>query len=102
MYVILDHGHRVRSAYCHGSALHVEPGATVETGALVMESGNTGRSTGPHLHFGLRIAGRPIDPTPFRTVAAQSPATAPPDPAPAAGETDSVSPTVPAERDPEG
>jgi len=66
MHVIIDHGHRVRSAYCHGSAIHVERGARIDQGTHVMDSGNTGRSTGPHLHFGLRIAGRPVDPAPFR------------------------------------
>lgn len=65
-YVSVDHGHGVRTAYCHGEALHVERGQPVDRGQHVMDSGNTGRSTGPHLHFGLRIGGRPVDPGPFR------------------------------------
>lgn len=65
-YVVLDHGHGVTSNYCHGSALHVRRGDTVRQGETVMDSGNTGRSTGPHLHFGVRIHGRAIDPAPFR------------------------------------
>lgn len=65
-HVILDHGHRVRTAYCHGDALHVEKGAQVAQGDPILDSGNSGRSTGPHLHFGLRIGGRPVDPAPFR------------------------------------
>lgn len=65
-YIALDHGHGVRTAYCHGETLHVARGQQVERGALVMDSGSSGRSTGPHLHFGLRIGGRPVDPGPFR------------------------------------
>lgn len=65
-YVVLDHGHGVTSAYCHASELHVTERDTVERGALILASGSTGRSTGPHLHFGLRIRGRAVDPVPFR------------------------------------
>lgn len=65
-YVKLDHGHRVSTAYCHGEAMHVDKGQVVTQGQLVLASGNTGRSTGPHLHFGLRIGGRAVDPAPFR------------------------------------
>ena len=65
-YVVLNHGHGVTSNYCHGDALHVQRGDTVKAGQHVMDSGNTGRSTGPHLHFGVRIHGRAIDPAPFR------------------------------------
>lgn len=69
-YVKLDHGHGVSSAYCHGDLRRVEQGARVGRGDHVMDSGNTGRSTGPHLHFGLRVRGRPVDPAPFRVRAA--------------------------------
>lgn len=64
-YVKLDHGHGVSSAYCHGETLRVARGDRVGRGQHVMDSGNTGRSTGPHLHFGLRIKGRAVDPAPF-------------------------------------
>jgi len=77
-HVIIDHGHRVRSAYCHGDALHVAKGGRVGRGEHVMDSGNTGRSSGPHLHFGLRIGGRPVDPGPFREIAARAVVTAAP------------------------
>lgn len=69
-HVILNHGHRVTSAYCHGDDLRVKKGDRVARGAHILDSGNTGRSTGPHLHFGVRIAGRAIDPAPFRGRAA--------------------------------
>ena len=63
--VVIDHGHGVTTNYCHGDAVHVQPGEQVARGQLVMDSGNTGRSTGPHLHFGLRIHGRAVDPGVF-------------------------------------
>jgi murein DD-endopeptidase MepM/ murein hydrolase activator NlpD len=66
-HVVLDHGNRVSTAYCHASRLQVERGQAVARGDPLMESGNSGRSTGPHLHFGLRIGGRPVDPGPFRS-----------------------------------
>ena len=73
-HVILDHGHRVTTAYCHGDALRVTQGEQVERGQLILDSGNTGRSSGPHLHFGLRVAGRAVDPGAFRDRAAAAPA----------------------------
>lgn len=66
-YVILDHEGGISSAYCHMSALpDKQTGDRVERGENIGASGNTGRSTGPHLHFVLRVAGEPVDPAPFR------------------------------------
>jgi murein DD-endopeptidase MepM/ murein hydrolase activator NlpD len=65
-YVTIDHGHGVVSSYCHGSDWAAEHKSQVAQGQTVLVSGNTGRSSGPHLHFGLRIGGRPVDPAPFR------------------------------------
>ncbi len=65
-YVIVDHGHGVRTTYCHLSEALVTAGAAVERGALLGKSGNTGRSTGPHLHYIVRIAGDPVDPARWR------------------------------------
>ena len=53
--------------YAHLNATRVKPGATVKKGQIVGESGNTGNSTGPHLHFEMRdkirwTGGTPIDP----------------------------------------
>jgi murein DD-endopeptidase len=72
-YVVIDHGHGVRSSYCHLDVLEVEKGDHVGRGALIGLSGNTGRSTGPHLHFGVRIGRGTVDParlrrTPVETV----------------------------------
>ena len=71
-YVVVDHGFGVTTAYCHGSTLRVSAGQQVTRGQVVMDSGSTGRSTGPHLHFGLRIDGRATDPILFRRAAAGS------------------------------
>jgi murein DD-endopeptidase len=65
-YVVLDHGYGVRTSYCHLQTTPVEQGATVGRGETFALSGNTGRSTGPHLHYGIRIAGRWVDPERFR------------------------------------
>jgi murein DD-endopeptidase len=64
--VIVDHGRGVATAYCHNSRLLVAPGQRVEAGALVAESGTTGRSTGPHLHYQLELGQQPVDPLLFR------------------------------------
>jgi murein DD-endopeptidase len=68
-YVKLDHGHGVTTAYCHGAAFQVAKGQGVAQGELIMDSGNTGRSSGPHLHFGLRIDGHAVDPALLRSAA---------------------------------
>jgi hypothetical protein len=61
-YVVLEHGDALASVYCHASELLVRTGERVEAGQAIALVGSTGRSTGPHLHFGLRIAGTWIDP----------------------------------------
>jgi murein DD-endopeptidase MepM/ murein hydrolase activator NlpD len=65
-YLVLDHGNGVRTAYCHLDRHDVVQGAHVERGEAVALSGNTGRSTGPHLHYIVRIGGTPVDPERFR------------------------------------
>ena len=64
--LIVDHGRGVTTAYCHNQQLLVEEGAAVVRGAVIALSGNTGRSTGPHLHYQLELAERPVDPFAFR------------------------------------
>ncbi|MCA2981722.1 MAG: M23 family metallopeptidase [Myxococcaceae bacterium] len=64
--VIVDHGRGVTTAYCHNSRLLVTAGQHVEAGQAVSVSGNTGRSTGPHLHYQLELGRRPVDPLRFR------------------------------------
>jgi murein DD-endopeptidase MepM/ murein hydrolase activator NlpD len=60
--VLLDHGAGVESRYGHLQRVAVTRGQRVERGQLIGLTGNTGRSTGPHLHYEVRVDGRPVDP----------------------------------------
>lgn len=53
------------TVYAHLSALLVEPGLPVHAGTVLGREGSTGHSTGPHLHFEVRVAGTPVDPLPW-------------------------------------
>jgi len=63
--VIINHGSGVRTIYMHNSELLVSPGEEVARGDMISLSGNTGNSSGPHLHFQLEIDGVAVDPTIF-------------------------------------
>jgi murein DD-endopeptidase MepM/ murein hydrolase activator NlpD len=60
--VWLDHGWGVHSGYFHLTDIAVEPGAIVEQGELLGTIGATGRTTGPHLHWEVRVHGVPVQP----------------------------------------
>jgi murein DD-endopeptidase MepM/ murein hydrolase activator NlpD len=60
--IVLDHGRGERTLYAHLSAILVRPGQTVATGALIGRVGSTGFSTGPHLHFEVRVRNAATDP----------------------------------------
>ncbi|MBL8924578.1 MAG: M23 family metallopeptidase [Myxococcaceae bacterium] len=72
-YLVVDHGHGVTTAYLHNSRLLVDEGQLVSTGDVIAESGNTGRSTGPHLHYQLELSRVPVDPLLFRAPAPDPP-----------------------------
>lgn len=58
--VIVEHDNGDRTMYGHNSLVRVSPGEIVESGTVVAFSGNSGRSTGPHVHFELTTSGQPI------------------------------------------
>jgi murein DD-endopeptidase MepM/ murein hydrolase activator NlpD len=60
--VVIDHGNGVSTAYGHNTGVTVGVGQSVAQGQLIAYSGNTGHSTGPHIHFEVRINGAPVDP----------------------------------------
>ncbi len=60
--VVLDHGNGLSTAYAHNSSLARAVGQTVATGTVIAYSGNTGHSTGPHVHFEVRVGGAAVDP----------------------------------------
>jgi murein DD-endopeptidase len=64
--VVIDHGRGVSTLYCHNDALLVRNGQLVERGQIIARSGNSGLSTGPHLHYQLDLAGQPADPLRYR------------------------------------
>ena len=61
-YVMIDHGNGLSTLYGHNSQLLAQVGQTVEAGDIIARSGSTGRSTGPHLHFEVRINGERTNP----------------------------------------
>ncbi len=60
--VVIDHGGGFKTLYAHLSKVLVRPGQSVSAGGLIAVSGNTGMSTGPHLHFEIIVGGSPVNP----------------------------------------
>ena len=68
LFVVVDHGGAIQSLYFHFDKILVQQGDRVAKGQVVGLLGATGRVTGPHLHFGIRISGARIDPLEFMRV----------------------------------
>ena len=67
--VIIDHGHGVYTCYFHMSKFHVKESQDVKKGEVIGLSGSSGRVSGPHLHFGVRVGGEQVDPLHFIALA---------------------------------
>ncbi len=63
--IVIDHGDGLKTRYAHNSALCVKKGATVSQGQQIAKLGNTGRSTGPHLHFEILKNDKQVNPTAY-------------------------------------
>jgi murein DD-endopeptidase MepM/ murein hydrolase activator NlpD len=66
-YIIMAHGNNYQTMYAHLSLISVQQGALVNQGSKIGEVGNTGYSTGPHLHFAIYKNGRALNPLDFLT-----------------------------------
>ena len=64
-YVMINHGGGVYSVYMHASKLLCKVGEQVKQGQVIAKVGSTGYSTGPHLHFGIRVNGTYVNPTQY-------------------------------------
>ena len=66
-FIAIGHGGDLETRYGHLSRIAVSAGQRVSKGDLIGYVGSTGRSTGPHLHYEVRVAGMAVDPTPYMT-----------------------------------
>ncbi|NCP12009.1 MAG: M23 family metallopeptidase, partial [Sphingomonadales bacterium] len=67
--LMIDHGHGLNSAFLHCSKLYVREGQAVRRGQLIGEVGSTGRATGPHLHWSMKLGPARVDPRKLATPA---------------------------------
>jgi murein DD-endopeptidase MepM/ murein hydrolase activator NlpD len=64
-YIKIDHGNDYSTMYAHNSEIIARKGSQVKRGDVIAKLGNTGRSTGPHLHYEIKYKNRPINPAKF-------------------------------------
>jgi murein DD-endopeptidase MepM/ murein hydrolase activator NlpD len=76
-YVEIEHGNAIQTRYGHLSAMNVVSGQRVRQGEIIGFMGSTGRSTGSHLHYEVRIAGEPVNPNSFLAPVTPAPVTNP-------------------------
>ena len=65
----IDHGQGLTSIFMHLSRINVKEGDMIKPGQVIGTTGSTGASTGPHLHWGLYVNGKAVDPAPWRNTA---------------------------------
>jgi len=65
MLVVIDHGYGISTAFGHNSRILVKVGQRVRRGDLIANAGNTGRSSGPHVHYEVRLNGVPVNPNKY-------------------------------------
>ncbi|ABB43723.1 Peptidase M23B [Sulfurimonas denitrificans DSM 1251] len=68
MSILINHGDGIYTCYFHMSRFDVKEGQRVKKGELLGLSGDSGRVSGPHLHFGVRVGGKQVDPLHFMTL----------------------------------
>jgi murein DD-endopeptidase MepM/ murein hydrolase activator NlpD len=74
-YVEVEHGNAIQTRYGHLSAMNVMSGQRIKQGDIIGFMGSTGRSTGSHLHYEVRIGGEPVNPMSFLAPVAPAPVT---------------------------
>jgi murein DD-endopeptidase MepM/ murein hydrolase activator NlpD len=92
--VVIDHGHGVQTIYAHLSGFAVTEGQNVSRGDILGYVGSSGHSTGPHLHYEVRIHDTPVNPSKYLHAATRQLASTPSTPTPAAASTSTPPPTV--------
>ena len=92
--VVIDHGHGVQTIYAHLSGFAVTEGQDVSRGDILGYVGSSGHSTGPHLHYEVRIHDTPVNPAKYLHAATRQLASTPSTPTPAAAPTSTPPPTV--------